>query len=314
MEEVSELKKTFEIYETKSRVTKLKQVFTPYSGSSLNKEQLKELLKKTLEVLPQDLSTVKIQDSMAHLFGRPLTEQVLSETAWRLAGNIDMLRRGETVTQDVATRKKGWCSVQVTYCRPYLRNAKSRENRQRGCILTCFILSGHASGISIDKFMSLKHLRYMAVDLGFTPPFKNMPFKDEREMFGMRFGALCSPELARDNKPSFKEVCVSSSMQKWNKDIIKRRNREKFNCPLNAPIDKLPCFRCWKGTESCLAAVHVKDFVGDFCEYCGKESLFDPMSLGYASDKCVNCQRHEDTTGDFLFRSFNQDVNGAGPS
>jgi hypothetical protein len=313
-EQATELKKYFDISETKTRVTKLKQTFKDYVGLTLDKDQLKSLLKKALEVLPQDLSMIKIQDSMAHLYGRPLTEQVLNETAWRLAGNTEMLRRGETITQDVSVRKAGWCAVQVTYCRPYLRNPKSKDKKQRGCILTCFILCGHAAGLTIDKFMSLKHLRYLATDLGFTPPFKNMPFRDERELFGMRFGVLCAPDLARDNKPSFKEVCVTSAMQKWNKDIIKRRFRDNFNCPLGKTSEQLPCFRCWRGTESCLASVHVKDFESGFCEYCGKESVFDPLSVGHAVDKCVNCQRHEDTTGAYLFRSFTENVDGNGPT
>jgi len=59
----------------------------------------------------------------------------------------------------------------------------------------------------------------------------------------------------------------------------------------------LACFRCWKGANSCVAAVHAKDFEQDFCEFCNQDSLFDPESVGYALGICVNCQRHEDTTG-----------------
>jgi hypothetical protein len=293
----SQVKRYFDISETRNRVGKLKVIFRQYLQSAVSKENFRELVRQVLKVMPQDLSSQKIQDSLAHLHGRPLTEQVINETAWRLSGNTDSLRNGEIVTQDIALRKEGWCALQIVASRPLLRNPKSKSKKTRGCSFTCFVLCGYAAGYVVEKFFSLKHLKYLANDFGFTPPFKNYPFKDERELFGMRFGALFSPSLVVEGKPSFNEIHISQAMVTWNKQILKKRNRENFDCSLVKTAEQLPCFRCWRGTESCLAAVHTKDFQQDFCPFCNKESTFDPDSIGYALDMCVNCQRHEDTTG-----------------
>lgn len=296
-EQQSSFKKYFDIVETTQRVKNIKKVLREYIDRDLSKEDFKTMHKQVLKVMPQDLLSQKVQDSLAHLFGRPLTEKIVNETAWRLAGNTEALRNGEVITQNVATSKQGWCAMQIISCRPFLNNPRSRTNRVRGCRYTCLIVSGHAAGIVIEKFMSLRFVRYLCNELGFTAPFKSYPFKDERELFGMRFGGLFLSSLVTEGKPGFTETHVSPSMLKWNKEIIKRRYREGFTCSLNLSAEQLPCFRCWRGSESCVAATHTKDFEQDFCLFCNQESVFDPESAGYALDMCVNCQRQEDTTG-----------------
>lgn len=290
-------RKYFDIADTMKRVGNLKNIFKSLVDKDLSKEDFREMARQVLRVMPQDLSSQKVQDSIAHLFGRPLTNQIANETAWRLAGNVETLRNGEVVTAAVATTKEGWCSLQVLSCRPFLRNPRSRSNRVRGCIYTCLILTGHAAGIVVEKFFSLAHIRYLATQMGFTPPFKNYPFKDEREFFGFRFGGLFLTSLASEGKPGFNETCVAPSMLTWNKRLLKNRQREGHDCPLGEPAERTPCFRCWKGASSCVAAVHSKDFEQDTCEFCRKESLFDPESSGYTLGMCIECQRHQDTTG-----------------
>ena len=293
----SSARKYFDISETIKRVGRIKQLLTGFVDKDLSKEDFKAMVKQVLKVMPQDLSLQKVQDSLAHLYGRPLTEQIVKETAWRLSGNTELLRKGEAVTQDVAVTKEGWCAVQVLNARPILRNPKSKERRLRGCLYNLMVISGHAAGSVIDKFISLRYVKYMSNDLGFTPPFKDYPFKDERELFGMRFGALFIPSMAKEGKPGFQETHVSPSMALWNKQILKKRNREGYTCPLGMTSEQLPCFRCWKGAQSCVASVHQKDFEQDYCEFCGQESVFDPGAVGYVLGMCVNCQRQEDTTG-----------------
>ena len=293
----SSVRKYFDIAETIKRVGKIKNILSPYSEKDIGKEDFKLLVKQVLKVMPQDLSSQKIQDSLAHLHGRPLTDNIIKETAWRLSGNTELLRSGEAITQDVAVTKEGWCALQIINARPILRNPKSKEKRIRGCLYRLMVISGHAAGCVIDKFISLRYVKYLVIELGFTPSFKDYPFKDERELFGMRFGGLFVPKLAKEGKPGFSETHVSPSMSDWNKQILRKRNREEFTCPLNVSSEQLPCYLCWKGAESCVAAVHQKDFEQDFCEFCGKDSLFDPDSVGYVLNMCVNCQRQEDTTG-----------------
>jgi hypothetical protein len=290
-------RKYFDIAETMKRVSKLKAIFRERVDSDLTREDFREMIKQVLTVMPQDLPSQKVQDSLAHLFGRPLTIQIANETAWRLSGNTELLRAGEVVTNNVALIKEGWCAVQVLSCRPFLNNPRSKSHRVRGCKYTCLVITGHAAGYVVEKFLTLRHVRFLAGELGFSAPFKNRPFKDERELFGMRFGALFLPSLASEGKPGFSETCTSPAMLSWNKQIIKNRFREGYECPLGESVEKLPCFRCWKGASSCVAAVHSKDFEQDFCEFCNQDSLFDPESVGYALGVCVNCQRHEDTTG-----------------
>lgn len=304
MSEASQVdfKKYFDIAETRQKVTRLKDILKPYVGTDVSKEDFRTFTKKVLTALPRDLSIENIQASIAHLHGRPITQTVVNETAWRLAGNVEALRAGEVVTQDVAIRRQGWCALQVVAVKPILMNPKSKDKRKRGSLLNIFVMSGHAAGCRIEKFFSLSHLKYLAKEVGFTPPFKNYPYRDEREFFGLRFGGLFLTSLVKDNKPGFSEVCSTPTMISWNKDMFKRRKREGFACSLEMHHEQLPCFRCFMGAESCSAAVHQKDFEKDVCPFCGLESMFDPESPGYSLDMCVNCERHQDITGIALTR------------
>ena len=297
-----EFKKYFDITETKQKVKKLKEILKPYIGKDVPKEEFRVFTKKVLTALPKDLAIEHIQASLAHLHGRPITQAVINETSWRLAGNAEALRSGEVVTQDVATRRQGWCALQVVSVRPVLINPKSKDKRKRGSLLNLFVVSGHAAGCRIEKFFSLSHLKYVANEIGFTPSFKNYPYRDEREFFGLRFGGLFLTSLVKDNKPGFSEVCSTPTMNTWNKDMFKRRRREGFSCALEMHHEQLPCFRCFMGAESCSAAVHQKDFEKDVCPFCGLEAMFDPDSPGYSLDMCVNCERHQDITGITLVR------------
>jgi hypothetical protein len=297
-----EFKKYFDISETRQKVNKLKEMLKPYVGKDVSKEEFRAFTKKILNALSKDLAIDCVQPSIAHLHGRPITQAVVNETAWRLAGNVDALRAGEVVTQDVATRRQGWCALQVVSVKPILMNPKSKDKKKRGSLLSLFVMSGHAAGCRIDKFFSLSHLKYLSKEIGFTAPFKEYPYRDEREFFGLRFGGLFLSSLVRDNKPGFSEVCSTATMNGWNKDMFKRRKREGFACALEMNYEQLPCFRCFMGAESCSAAVHQKDFEQDVCAFCGLESMFDPDSPGYALDMCVNCERHQDITGLTLTR------------
>jgi len=306
-EPVESAVKVFDIANTIKRVRNLKKILNEKVDSTLSTEDFKRIFRQVLQVMPQDLSSHKVHDSVAHLFGRPLTKQIVNATAWRLAGNADILRAGEVISSDVATARDGWCAVQVTSCRPFLNNPRSRSNRSRGCNYTALVITGHAAGCVVEKFLTLGQVRYLAKQMGFSPSFKKSPFKDEREFFGLRFGALFVARLAIEGKPGFSDTHLAPSMVAWNKKIISNRNREKYSCPLLQSVEELPCFRCWKGATSCIAAVHSKDFEKDFCEFCGQESLFDPDSSGYSVGICVNCQRTEDTTGTTLKRIQDDD-------
>ncbi len=292
------LKKYFDIAETFNRVGKLKAAFGQYRVKDMTRENFRELLRQVLKVMPQDLPSQRIFDSLMHLYGRPLTDQIVNDTAWRLSGNTEILRQGEVITSNIALERSGWCAVQVLSCRPFTRNPRSKTSRVRGCIYKCAVLTGHAAGLSVEKFLTLRHVKYFAQELGFTPPFKNRPFKDEHEFFGMRFGALFVSGLAADGKPVFNEMCVSPSMVTWNKKLINNRLRQGHVCPMGLTAEQLPCYRCWRGANSCVAAIRPKDLEQDLCEYCGKhEALFEPDSAGYTLGMCIDCQRHQDTTG-----------------
>ena len=305
--------KSFDIVDTLKRVRNIKKILNEKVDSTLSAEDFKLVFRQVLQVMPQDLLSHKVHDSVAHLFGRPLTKQIVNETAWRLAGNADILRAGEVISSDVSTAKEGWCAVQVTSCRPFLNNPRSRSHRARGCKYTAMVLTGHAAGCVVQKFLTLGQVRYLSRQLGFSPSFKKRPFRDEREFFGMRFGALFVTSLAIEGRPGFNEMHVSPSMVTWNKQILNNRYRENYSCPLLQSVEELPCFRCWKGATSCIAAVHSKDFEQDFCEFCGQESLFDPEAIGYSVGVCVNCQRNEDTTG-LILKRIQDDDNRDRPS
>lgn len=298
MSDSEHLKKYFDIAETFNRVGKIKAALGQYRVKEMTKENFRDMLRQVLKVMPQDLPSHRVYDSLAHLYGRPLTDQIVNETAWRLSGNTETLRQGEVITNNIALDKSGWCAVQVLSCRPFTRNPRAKLSRVRGCTYKCAVLTGHAAGVTVEKFLTLRHVKYLAQELGFTPPFKARPFKDEHELFGMRFGGLFISSMASEGKPSFNDICVSPSMVSWNKKLINNRLRQGHVCPLGMTAEQLPCYRCWKGATSCVAAIRPKDLEQDMCEYCGKQdALFDPDSAGYTLGMCIECQRQQDTTG-----------------
>jgi hypothetical protein len=284
----------FDISDAITRAKCLKAAFSGYFQEDSSSREFFDLVRQVRKCLPAGLSDQVIVDSISHLKGGLVTDNEVGETAWRIAGNIPLLKQGVPVCSTISMTHSGWGVVQVKSCRPFLLNPSSRHTRNRGCIYTLFVLTGPAAGKTIEKFLGLKYLKGISKALGFSAPYKKTPFKDERELFWMRFAGWFSPELARDNKPSFSEVVVSSAMKNWNKNLIKLRKRIGFNCPISQPEAKLPCYNCWMGKDRCSAATHGETYVVDVCGYCGSDSLFSPSS---SSDKCLNCVRYEDTTG-----------------
>jgi hypothetical protein len=291
------LAKKFNVIDTKSRSYKLRAFFSNYIGRDVQAHEYIDFVRQVSELMPAGVRRKALHDSLVCFHGRPVTNDLVVDMSWRLAGNIDLLREGVPVTTDVALTRKGWCAVQIVKVTPTVINRHTR-NKQRGSNLTLFVLTGHAAGVTINRFRSMGQMYSLSRLMGFSAPHKQLPYRDERELFGLRFGALMDPScVSKEGTIWYSDSCCEGTMLSRNKQILSRRNRIDFACPLGKDAESFPCFRCWKGTESCSASVHLKDYEEDYCEYCKQDSLFDPDTIHPIHNMCVNCNRLFEITG-----------------
>ena len=63
--------KSFDIVDTLKRVRNIKKILNEKVDSTLSAEDFRLVFRQVLQVMPQDLLSHKVHDSVAHLIGRP---------------------------------------------------------------------------------------------------------------------------------------------------------------------------------------------------------------------------------------------------
>lgn len=232
--------------------------------------------------LPRVSSFAAVDESCRELLNVPITVENFKQLAWRLAGNLPKLQRGDAVTRWTVQRSKEWAPAQIVRIWP----AKNHYDRV-GHMCNLRILSGAACPLVLQKFWSREACGVLSSRLGFSNRFGKRPYQSGLLLFGLRMCVLLEPELSRDG-PMFQHIAVSSSCMKHNKSLLTARLQRIPPCPYSYTH---PCYRCAVGAEECPAATHRETFVAQRCAICGKdEAIFDPeMSL----QACRACFLHD---------------------
>ena len=251
-----------------------------FIGADLSVEDYAELVDCLEGVLPSGISRPAIYDSLLHLVGRTLTSEELPKIAWRLAGNLSRLRRHEAVPAWTTQTSLEWVPAQI------VESLLGRDYKQTlGSTFSFRILAGTSAGLIVSKFWTARYCGFLSGSMGFTRSYGKYPYSDLIELVGLRLYLLCDPEHS-GNRPGFNSVRVTPSLEDFNKDKIKIRLRDGFDCPKNFPIIRV-CRKCPVGYDECPAAVHPRTFSSNYCYNCEENKLFDPSDLS----ECVECSR-----------------------
>jgi hypothetical protein len=223
-----------------------------------------------------------VEDSLAVLIDRPLTEPLVRETAWRLAGNVPRLRRGLPVYPWAGQDAPEWVPLQLTAAILAV-NARGR----RGCDFGAIALAGSYCPGKLDRWWSREQCGFLARELGFsTSPSGKMRYQHPYQLVGLRLLGLFEPERCRDGRPGFHRIAATSALVAHNKRVLRRRFRID-PCPYNFIHD---CHRCaigYKGAAGCPAATHARTYVAAACPGCGQADM--PFDLDLPGTLCVAC-------------------------
>jgi hypothetical protein len=259
-----------------------------YVGNRNTGERFDGLVSGLVRHMPAGVRRQAVSGSMVHLVGQPLESSAAIELAWRLAGNVPLLREGRVVLPATWKAEAHWAAVQIMNVRPFVQNYQEREKRSRGALITFQVLTGPAVGVTFRKFWRLEMCKFFARHAGFSAPWHKRPYTDEREITYFRLAAWFDPELIRDDRPGFRHMRVKSNMMSWNIALIKRRRRDGFDCPRAYARDVL-CHTCPAGQDECEAATHSLSYTVGICTRCGQRSWFDTDNGAPHPHVCVPC-------------------------
>lgn len=259
-------------------------------GEAPVKERFTRLLDLMTEVLPGKIDRLTLEDSVRDLAGVPLTEKLIDETAWRLAGNTGRLAQHRPVPPWHGQRFREWVPAQILSCR--------REKNSRGVIganLGFRILAGTPCPRIIFKWLTLRQCLFHAKDFGFSrrrgpnalsPP--RFPYHGPEHLVNLRCFLMIEPELCTADGPGFDTIGHLPMLEEWNREVLMYRVRDTdgYECPNGYPRS-LVCSKCPTGYLTCRAGTHKQDWVQKACAGCNQpDAWFDPDFKG---DVCVDC-------------------------
>lgn len=248
-------------------------LFSPLEGEAF--QVFVETLK---QLLPPPIDSGALEDSCLSLLGEELTPANLSALAWRLAGNLNLLKNGHPILPWDGQEKPEEVPAQVIGWR-----IQSSRQGKPGAEFTLRVLAGRPAGLITRQFWSRGHCGMLSSRFGFSKwssgPY---PFLDVRQLSDLRCYVRIVPGKA---ELQFDQLSFPPSILNWNRRFIRRRARTEFQCPLDFPPERY-CFQCHVGRDQCPAAVHPKTYVRQNCKKCGRQTWFDTATR---DENCVNC-------------------------
>lgn len=261
------------------RRAQLMAVLAAFRDQTITGSVIYEVAEQLSNALPPTVSRNAVFESVRVLAGSILTQKLIAVLAWRFAGNLDRLIAGEAVLPWSRQLHDEIVPVCVERVIPAKRKDKN------GFIFSCRALAGTPCSELFPQFFSVNSCRAISRIVGFsTNSWGPLQYAGIGMHFvNLMFFAHVEAERSRD-KPYFRQVSVTSSMLKHNKELLAVRCRTA-PCPQGF---QHACTNCFIGYNECPFAVHAKTFVEAPCRTCGTTSFFDPENAGVM---CVNCTR-----------------------
>lgn len=237
------------------QVDKIMANLRPYYEATCTGDEFNRFVIDLHSLLPVTVSIDIIYASVMNSAGKPLSREYLQALAWRLAGNMKLLKDGIVVPEWLNQTTLEWVPISIRSVTP----GKSYSEKP-GCFVNYLVLAGTPAGLSFTTFWTINQARLMAYNLGFKTKGKNkFPFTSFVELTRMRFYGLLDPQLSKDNSASFSDFRVPGTVLKYNREILKTRFRLN-PCPLGYELHELACHNCPVGYGTCIAGCHPTDY------------------------------------------------------
>jgi hypothetical protein len=236
-----------------------------------------------------------VKNSVKDVLKKNLTEDLLRNVCWRIAGNLSKLRAQEPAPEWTIQWETEWVIAQISSVYTVGRGRKVSHN------LTFEIQSGSPTLQKINQKWSAKKIKYLAkhrndkqLGFGFGRSRTNskgeqlgtLLLQDVRQFYGLRCWLLIDAALSTE-EPFAVEVGHTSSTMGYNRDLLKLRDRSHTACSKGLPSSQ-ECHMCPYGRDKCKAATHAQSYVLKQCKLCEAKQFFDKEDLEFP-EYCVNC-------------------------
>lgn len=256
-------------------------VLAGYVGTKPTGEDFDQYVGDVRSLLPKSVPYRALRQSLQHLAGVEITDQLAEQTYWRIAGNLHKLRNRKPVLPWDRQVGDEWVPAQIISSTP-----GTNRFGKTGAHIKLRALAGSPCTMVLATFWSRKFSSYLARKIfGFSKYDGPTPFRDQLEFTNLRCSVLVESELSLST-PRFRKVKATASALTWNKTLLAKRARlpsSKFVCPKGY---KHFCHQCPIGYSQCPAGCHKLDYVPKYCSGCGKVSFFN---MEGKCNLCVNC-------------------------
>lgn len=220
-----------------------------------------------------DRGKASVGSSLSYLAGRELTQSDLYRAAWRLAGNLRVVKSGIAVPPWSPAVPPCWCLVQVT-------SVQRSLNRENYFNVSLQVMAGPACPESISRPLSGEACAYAARKSGCGPPWKPTAYRHPLDLVSMRLFVLVQ---AGNDGITFSGVrCPDSLKNGWNRDIL--RGRARITAPCKYDFNHA-CRQCPVGYGDCVFSSHADDYTAGVCSACGQVGWLSP-----GLTRCVRCE------------------------
>lgn len=209
----------------------------------------------------------------------PLSSGEIKELAWRLAGNLDTLRKGEPVTAWHDQPLDAWVPLQIRKMQKF-----RRKDGKAGYWVEAIALAGPPVLQVVSTFWSSAVVGIISRKVGFSRYQGTYQLHDATDLVNTRMLGYIESHRSRDQL-SFYQVECPAAMVAWNrKNVLKLRCRVGADCPMRF---RHHCFQCAMGYDRCVGATHSHTYEVKSCPHCGNgKAPFDPST---SSNVCVEC-------------------------
>ncbi len=227
-----------------SRRDRLFSILQSYANQTLSLAELHAIAASCQAILP-GVAKSTIVESLSTLAGTQLTRATSFMTAWRLAGNLPLLRDRQAVHPWQAQYHDEWVPATPASA------TFERRHGKPGYAYSICVLAGTPVGMYVQEFWASKFTYVLANHIGFSPFGKVARFRHPLELVGMRFLLHFTRDSCKRGL-QFSEVGCSPNFGKFNRDLNKARARVGFDCPYGFTHE---CYTCHVGYAECMNAV-----------------------------------------------------------
>jgi hypothetical protein len=246
--------------------------------------------------LPDNILRVTVLNSVKGLLKKQLTAELLYDTCWRLAGNLERLLDQEPVPVWSRQTKFEWVPAEICEVAT-VKRCNRLENQ-----IVFRSVAGSIVPRKLVQWWSFRKTNYLTTyrdekgnGFGFGRHRMNrrgeqlgrLLFYDIRQFYGLQCLLLLDPTRSGVD-PAAVEIGHTGSMCQHNRRMLGMRDRVESPC-LKGFSEQQECFNCPYGEDRCTLATHPLTYQVGGCSRCGtSRTFFDPAEQDHLNI-CVNC-------------------------